>query len=113
MQEPTFWILTALVDQPRHGYAVIQRAAALTDGQVRLQAGTLYAALDRLQAQGLVEIEREETVDGRPRRYYRLASDGRAALEAETQRLAQTAQTAASLLAAGGRGLGGLAVTFG
>lgn len=98
MREPTFWILTALVDQPRHGYGVIQTAEALSEGQVRLQAGTLYAALDRLAAQGLVAIDREETVEGRPRRYYRLTDDGAAALAEETARLARNVRTASRLL---------------
>ncbi|MFI7110127.1 PadR family transcriptional regulator [Nonomuraea sp. NPDC050227] len=44
--------------------------------RVRLRAGTLYAALDRLHAEGLVAADREEVVDGRARRYYRLTSDG-------------------------------------
>jgi PadR family transcriptional regulator, regulatory protein PadR len=100
MREPTFWILTALVDQPRHGYGVIQEAASLSGGQVHLQAGTLYAALDRLTAEGLVEIDHEETVDGRPRRYYRLTHPGATALATESARLAHNASTAARRLRA-------------
>ena len=99
MREPTFWILTALVEAPRHGYGVIQQVAALSDGEMRLQAGTLYAALDRLVAEGLAEVDREEIVDGRPRRYYRLTEQGTAALTAETARLARNARTADRLLA--------------
>ena len=100
MREPTFWILTALALQPLHGYGVIQQAAALSDGRVRLQAGTLYAALDRLAAEGLVEPDREEIVDGRTRRYYRLTSHGVTALDAETERLRRSVQAATGQLAA-------------
>lgn len=103
MREPTFWILTALASRPLHGWGVIQEASALTDGQVILQAGTLYAALDRLEAEGLVTPDHDEVVDGRPRRYYRLTDDGAAALDAETARLRRNAQTAAQVLAARGR----------
>jgi DNA-binding PadR family transcriptional regulator len=99
MREPTFWILTALVQQPRHGYGVIQEVGALSEEQVRLQAGTLYAALDRLCAEGLVEVDHDETVDGRERRYYRLSPDGVTALDAETERLRRNALTAARQLA--------------
>jgi PadR family transcriptional regulator PadR len=106
MREPTFWILTALVDQPRHGYGIIQEVTALSDKQVQLQAGTLYAALDRLAAEGLIELDHEETVDGRPRRYYRLAGRGAAALDVETTRLASNAATAAQRLDARRLGLG-------
>jgi DNA-binding PadR family transcriptional regulator len=107
MREPTFWILTALASQPRHGYGLIQEAARLSDGRINLQAGTLYAALDRLAAEGLVEIDREEVIDGRNRRYYRLTSDGATALDAETERLRRSLEAATSQLAARRRfGLG-------
>ncbi|MCO8270466.1 PadR family transcriptional regulator [Actinoplanes sp. TRM 88003] len=99
MREPTFWILTALVDQARHGYGIIQQAAILSDGSVRLQAGTLYAALDRLAAEGLVVVDHDETVDGRERRYYRLTKGGVLALQDETERLARNATTASRQLA--------------
>ena len=54
MREPTFLILSALADGPKHGYAIIQDAVDQSEGRVRLQAGTLYAALDRLASEGLV-----------------------------------------------------------
>jgi PadR family transcriptional regulator PadR len=100
MREPTFWILTALASEPRHGYGVILEAARLSDGRVKLQAGTLYAALDRLVAEGLVEPDREEVIDGRNRRYYRLTSDGESALQAETAQLRHSADAATAQLAA-------------
>ncbi|MFD0523831.1 PadR family transcriptional regulator [Paractinoplanes durhamensis] len=94
MREPTFWILTALARSPRHGYGIIQEVTALSEGQVTLQAGTLYAALDRLHAEGLLEVDRDEKVDGRDRRYYRLTDHGAAALNTEAARLAANARTA-------------------
>jgi DNA-binding PadR family transcriptional regulator len=100
MREPTFWILTALASEARHGYGVIQEVARLSDGEMTLQAGTLYAALDRLDAEGLVGVDRDEVVGGRNRRYYRLTDDGVAALDAETERLRRTALTATRQLAA-------------
>lgn len=112
MREPTFWILTALVDQPRHGYAVMKQVTALSGGEMKLLAATLYAALDRLAAEGMVEIDHEEVVDGRPRRYYRLTTAGGAALAAETERLSRNVSAASRLLAAA-RPRTGPAVTFG
>jgi DNA-binding PadR family transcriptional regulator len=82
LQEPTFLILAALAEAPMHGYGVIQEVATLSDGRVRLRPGTLYGALDRLVDQGLVTTDREEIVDGRLRRYYRLSEDGAGVLEA-------------------------------
>ncbi|WP_412741961.1 PadR family transcriptional regulator [Krasilnikovia sp. MM14-A1004] len=100
MRDPSFWVLTALAPEPRHGYGVIREVGRLSGGQVTLQAGTLYAALDRLTALGLIEADREETVDGRPRRYYRLTTDGAAALDAETERRRAAVAAATAQLSA-------------
>jgi len=98
LQEPTFLIMTALAGSPMHGYGVIQEVAALSDGRVKLRPGTLYGALDRLSEQGLVEVQHEEVVDGRLRRYYELTKDGERLLEAEVARLARNAQAARTRL---------------
>ncbi|HEU5111278.1 MAG TPA: helix-turn-helix transcriptional regulator [Micromonosporaceae bacterium] len=98
MREPTFLILTALAGGPRHGYGIVQDVAALSGGRVTLLPGTLYTALDRLTAQGLVERDREEVIDGRLRRYYRLSAAGLAALDAETARLKQITAAAEARL---------------
>lgn len=94
LREPTFLILSALADGPKHGYAIIQDAAAQSDGRVRLQAGTLYAALDRLAGEGLVETTGEEVVGGRRRRYVGLTSQGREVLGREAKRQAANARHA-------------------
>ncbi len=94
MREPTFLVLTALAEEPRHGYAVIADVAAMTGGRVRLRAGTLYAALDRLCAEGLIEVDREEVVQSRLRRYYRLTGAGEQSLATETARLRDRAAIA-------------------
>ncbi|GLY94013.1 helix-turn-helix transcriptional regulator [Actinoplanes sp. NBRC 103695] len=98
MREPTFLILTALAEGPRHGYGVIQVVRELSDGRVRLLTGTLYTALERLTAEGLVVLDHEELVDGRGRRYFRLTGAGRDALRAETARLRQLATAAEARL---------------
>lgn len=103
MREPTLLLLTALADAPRHGYALIQEVDAISQGCVRLRAGTLYGALDRLLKQGVVRVEREEIVDGRMRRSYALTDAGYDLLAAETERLRITAQEAARRMALGRR----------
>ena len=105
MREPTFLVLTALAETPQHGYAVIEDVAKMTDGRVRLRAGTLYAALDRLRSDGLIEIDREEVVQSRLRRYYRLTGVGERRLTEETARLRQQATLADARLRTR-RGLG-------
>ena len=94
MQEATFLILTALADRSQHGYGIIAEVAQISGGRVRLRAGTLYSALDRLRAADLVAADREEVVDGRLRRYYRLTPDGSGLLAAEAARLAANAGAA-------------------
>lgn len=86
LREPTFFVLTALAAGPRHGYGVIQEVERLSEGRIRLRAGTLYAAFDRLCDQGLIHMEREEVVEGRLRRYYRLTKAGNVTLAAESLR---------------------------
>jgi DNA-binding PadR family transcriptional regulator len=87
MQEPTFLLLTALADAPQHGYGIIGDVERISGGRVRLRAGTLYTALDRLQAEGLIETDRETVVGGRLRRYYRLTDAGANRLEVEVERM--------------------------
>lgn len=94
MQEPTFLILTALADEPRYGYGVVQEVEALSAGRVTLRPGTLYAALDRLVEEGLVAVDREEIVASRLRRYYRLTGEGATALSEEAARLSTHAAAA-------------------
>ena len=45
LRESTYFILAALLDGPRHGYAIVKEVEQLSGGRVRLSAGTLYGAL--------------------------------------------------------------------
>ena len=103
LQEPTFLILAALAEQPMHGYGVIQEVSELSGGRVILRPGTLYGALDRLVEQGSVVADREEIVDGRLRRYYRITDDGAAMLEVEAARLTSNAEAAVARLRRGSK----------
>jgi len=107
MREPTFLILTALAEGRKHGYALIAEAATLSGGRVALKVGTLYAALDRLQEQGLVAEAGEEVVDGRLRRYYELTDAGARDLAEEVDRLERNARQARRSLARRGVAIAG------
>lgn len=106
MTEPAFFILTTLVDGPRHGYGIVAEVDALSDGRVELKIGSLYGVLDRLANDGLVEMDREEAWRGRLRRYYKLTEPGRQALALEAERLAANARIAAARLGARAPGPG-------
>jgi len=72
--DPALLILTSLAAGPRHGYGMMQDIAQFSG--VRLEPGTLYAALARLEARGWIQALR---ADDR-RRPYRLTAAGAAAL---------------------------------
>ncbi|HEY1621990.1 MAG TPA: helix-turn-helix transcriptional regulator [Streptosporangiaceae bacterium] len=92
MTGQAFFVLTALADGPRHGYGIVGEVDELSQGRVRLKIGGLYGVLDRLTSEELIEPDREESHDGRLRRYYRLTSDGRRALAEEAELRAATAR---------------------
>ena len=94
-----FHILLALARQDRHGYALMQDVAEESAGRIRLGPGTLYGALKRLLALGLVaESGRrpDPGLDDQRRRYYGLTSLGRRAVAAEAARHASLVQLARS-----------------
>lgn len=82
-------ILLALLDGPAHGYALMQRVAEISGGSVRLGPATLYGAIKRLLADGLIEEvdgPADEVTDER-RRYYRTTRDGVRVVREELARM--------------------------
>ena len=85
-----FHILLALADEPLHGYRIMQDVQKRSDGQVGLGLGTLYGAIDRMAASGLIEPSTAPAgaKSEKRRRYYAITPSGREALVAESQRFA-------------------------
>ncbi|KAJ8141985.1 hypothetical protein OY671_004858 [Metschnikowia pulcherrima] len=102
LQEPAFLVSSALAAGPSHGYGIAQDVESSSDGRVTSRAGTLYGAIDRLVAAGLVEVDHEEVVDSRSRRYYRLTSEGGSRLAAEAERAEARARRALERLGSTG-----------
>jgi PadR family transcriptional regulator len=100
LTEPAFFVLTALAGGSRHGYGILGEVAELSEGRVRLKVGTLYGVLDRLVAEGLIELDREEVAHGRLRRFFRLTDAGSRVLAAEAERQAANARAATQRLLA-------------
>lgn len=94
MTDQTFLVLSALAGGPAHGYALLSEVRALSGGETTMRVGTLYGILDRLSSQHLIEVDREEVVDSRLRRYHRLASSGVEVLRTEATRRHQQAGAA-------------------
>ena len=86
--EPSLLILVSLSDGPKHGYAIMDEGESL--GGRRIGAGTLYAALARLERQGMIA---PLPADGSRRRPYRLTGIGAASLKAQLQSLRNLADT--------------------
>lgn len=75
-------ILASVEDEPLHGYAISERIARRSDGELDMATGTLYPALRRLEKAKLLRST-WSTVGGRKRRTYQLTAAGRRALSAE------------------------------
>jgi DNA-binding PadR family transcriptional regulator len=98
LRPPALFVLTALAAGPQHGYAVIQDVLGISDGRMRLHTGSLYVILDRLEKAGLIEIDHEEVVASRLRRYYRLTGAGAARLASESEAARRHAEVATARL---------------
>jgi DNA-binding PadR family transcriptional regulator len=83
LSEVNFYILLVL-SEPAHGYRIMQRVEELSDGDVRIAAGTLYGAIENLLKQRL--IEPLESEDSR-RKVYGLTGTGREILKADVDRM--------------------------
>jgi DNA-binding PadR family transcriptional regulator len=92
----TFHILLALLDEDRHGYAIIQDVEERTGGELRMSAGTLYRSIARMVEQGLISevAKRRPDDDDARRRYYRLTALGNAVARAEMGRLSDLVRLA-------------------
>jgi len=70
-------ILQTLRQGPRHGYALAQDIKHTSNDLLQIEEGSLYPALHRLEAQGLIASEWGQSANNRRARYYRLTAAGR------------------------------------
>jgi DNA-binding PadR family transcriptional regulator len=94
VSEQVLLILLSLAEQPRHGYAILQDTARMSEGRVRLSTGTLYGALRRLLEDKWIE-RFEEKDSSRGKQAYRLTATGRRNLQMEVARMKQLTRVAA------------------
>ena len=78
-------ILKALQHEPRHGLAIADRIQQISQDVLRVEQGSLYPALYRLEAQGWIKAEWGVSDNNRKARYYRLTVAGRKQLAAEKE----------------------------
>ena len=82
MTETGFYILLCL-QQPNHGYGIVQRVEQMTKGEIRLTPGTMYGSLSKMEKDGLIYFIREEE----KRKIYQITELGRQVLDLELKRI--------------------------
>lgn len=82
MTETGFYILLCL-QQPMHGYGIVQQVEQLTDGEIRLSPGTMYGTLSKMEKDQLIRFVREEE----KRKIYCITELGREVLQLEMRRI--------------------------
>jgi len=76
-------ILKVLGMEPNHGYGIAMRIHELSNDVLRVEEGSLYPALYRLEEQGLIDAEWRSTENNRKAKFYKLTRKGRRAADAE------------------------------
>jgi PadR family transcriptional regulator PadR len=79
-----FLILKTLSLEPKHGWAIAKRIEQVSGDVLRIQQGSLYPALHRLEQQGWIRAKWMESETGREAKFYSLTRAGQRQLESET-----------------------------
>jgi transcriptional regulator len=78
-------VLKTLALEPMHGYGISVRIEQMSKGVFRLNAGSLFLAIQRLDRDGLIKGEWKPTENNRRAKYYALTEKGRKRLNSETR----------------------------
>lgn len=99
-----FHILLALVDGEKHGYAIMQEVAKVSENRVKMGPGTLYGSIKRMLEADLIREtgERADSENDERRRYYTLTDFGGRVLRAEADRITRLAEAIQAKLVPGG-----------
>lgn len=95
LTEAVYYILLSLCS-PRHGYGIMQKTEQMSDGRVRLAAGTLYGALNSLSAKGWIKALPQGA--GSRKKEYQITASGKEVLAAELSRLRQLVKNGEEIL---------------
>jgi PadR family transcriptional regulator PadR len=107
MPKPTIELLKGTLDllimrtldlRPMHGSAIAERIAQVTQGAFQVKAGSLFPALHRLEQEGWIEGDWQESAEGRRVRSYTLTRDGKRQLAAEKKTWTRTVEAMNALL---------------
>jgi PadR family transcriptional regulator, regulatory protein PadR len=93
-------VLKTLALEPMHGYGISVRLEQMSEGVFRLNAGSLFLAIRRLERDGMIEGEWKPTENNRRAKYYALTQQGRKRLNSETREWGRQAAAIARILEA-------------
>jgi PadR family transcriptional regulator PadR len=91
-------VLKTLSRAPVHGYGIVQRIQQVSEDELRVEEGSLYPALHRMEQAGWICAEWKESETGRRAKYYRLTPVGRKRLAEEEENWSRVAQAVAKVL---------------
>jgi PadR family transcriptional regulator len=93
-------ILKTLALEPTHGYGISVRIEQMSKGVFRLNAGSLFLAIQRLERNGLIDGDWQPTENNRRAKYYSLTQEGRKRLNEETREWSRQVAAIARILEA-------------
>ena len=96
MTETGFYILLCL-QEPNHGYGIVQTVETLTGGEIRLTPGTMYGSLSKMEKDGLIQFVRAEE----KRKIYCITDLGQEVLDLELNRIQRLYRTAMEVTSRG------------
>jgi PadR family transcriptional regulator PadR len=91
-------ILKTLLRGPRHGYGIAQSIQQISSDVLRVEEGSLYPALHRLELEGFVDSEWGMSDNNRRAKYYSLTAHGKKQLQSETQKWMRIAEAIARVM---------------
>ena len=91
-------ILRTLALEAQHGWAISERVQQLSSDALRIQQGSIYPALHRLERRGLIKAHWGTTENNRRAKYYALSKKGREQLEVEKEAWAKLTAAVAQVL---------------
>ena len=96
MTETGFYILLCL-QQPNHGYGIVQKVEQMTEGEIKLSPGTMYGSLSKMEKDGVIQFVREEE----KRKIYQITVLGTEVLELELKRIKRLYKNSMESIASG------------
>jgi transcriptional regulator len=94
----TLLVLRTLAHGPMHGYGITLHIHRVSNEILRVEEGSLYPALHRMEQEGWINAEWRPTENNRRARYYSVAAKGRSQLANEEKSWARLTQAVASVL---------------